>query len=112
MSTSPLKHHFWFRHEVKLNEYRTLVLPEHAKILIEDGHTVSVERSNDRCFPTSAYEEVGCNIVEAGTWSSAPKDTIICGLKELPESTEPLIHRHIYFAHCFKEQGGGELITD
>ena len=30
----------------------------------------------------------------------------ILGLKELPESTQPLHHRHIYFAHAFKGQAG------
>lgn len=30
----------------------------------------------------------------------------ILGLKELPESDEPLQHSHIQFAHCFKRQGG------
>jgi len=28
------------------------------------------------------------------------------GLKELPESKDTLIHRHIYFAHCYKDQTG------
>lgn len=30
----------------------------------------------------------------------------IIGLKELPESNDPLPHTHIQFAHCFKEQAG------
>lgn len=30
----------------------------------------------------------------------------IIGLKELPESEEPLPHRHIQFAHCYKKQAG------
>jgi saccharopine dehydrogenase (NAD+, L-lysine-forming) len=30
----------------------------------------------------------------------------IIGLKELPESDEPIPHKHIQFAHCFKNQGG------
>lgn len=111
MDSERPKHHFWFRHEVKLNEHRTLVLPEHAKILIEDGHKVTVERSTERCIPDEEYEKVGCELVEGGTWPNAPKDAIICGLKELAESNEPLIHRHIYFAHCFKGQSGGNLIS-
>ena len=30
----------------------------------------------------------------------------ILGLKELPESTDPLQHTHIQFAHCYKKQAG------
>jgi saccharopine dehydrogenase (NAD+, L-lysine forming) len=30
----------------------------------------------------------------------------IIGLKELPESTDPLPHTHIQFAHCYKKQAG------
>lgn len=30
----------------------------------------------------------------------------IIGLKELPESSDPLPHTHIQFAHCYKHQGG------
>ena len=39
-------------------------------------------------------------------WPNAPKDIPIIGLKELPESDEPLPHTHIQFAHCYKQQGG------
>lgn len=40
------------------------------------------------------------------TWSSAPISIPIIGLKELPESDEPIAHTHIQFAHCYKRQGG------
>lgn len=32
--------------------------------------------------------------------------TTIIGLKELPESNEPIPHTHIQFAHCYKHQAG------
>lgn len=32
--------------------------------------------------------------------------TTIIGLKELPESDDPLPHTHIQFAHCYKRQAG------
>jgi saccharopine dehydrogenase (NAD+, L-lysine-forming) len=35
---------------------------------------------------------------------TAPKDTIVLGLKELPEDGSPIEHTHIYFAHCYKNQ--------
>ena len=40
------------------------------------------------------------------TWPSAPIPIPIIGLKELPESDEPLPHTHIQFAHCYKRQAG------
>lgn len=49
---------------------------------------------------------LGCKLVEHNSWPSAPRDIPIIGLKELPESDEPLPHTHIQFAHCYKQQGG------
>lgn len=49
---------------------------------------------------------VGCKLVENDSWSSAPTSIPIIGLKELPESDEPIAHTHIQFAHCYKRQGG------
>jgi len=48
--------------------------------------------------------------VETGSWTKAPSTAFILGLKELPESKEHLIHRHIYFAHCYKDQHGWQDI--
>lgn len=45
-------------------------------------------------------------MVPNNEWSSAPLDVPIIGLKELPESTDPLPHTHIQFAHCYKRQAG------
>lgn len=44
--------------------------------------------------------------MENNTWSSAPRSIPIIGLKELPESDEPIAHTHIQFAHCYKRQAG------
>lgn len=38
----------------------------------------------------------------AGSWVSAPKETIILGLKELPHCADPISQRHIFFAHAYK----------
>jgi len=98
--------HFWLRDEVKPGEKRTPILPEHAKQLIDAGHTVTVEESVGRCVPNDEYRKVGCRLVPTGTWPEAPRDAIILGLKELADGTTPLHHRHIYFAHAYKEQSG------
>ena len=44
------------------------------------------------------------------SWAQAPRDIPILGLKELPESSEPLPHTHIQFAHCYKQQGGWSAV--
>jgi saccharopine dehydrogenase (NAD+, L-lysine-forming) len=49
---------------------------------------------------------VGCKLVENNSWPTAPKTVTIIGLKELQESTDPLPHTHIQFAHCYKNQAG------
>mmetsp|Transcript_11200 Transcript_11200/g.45574 ORF Transcript_11200/g.45574 Transcript_11200/m.45574 type:complete len:369 (+) Transcript_11200:58-1164(+) len=101
------KAHFWLRHEVKPFEHRTPVLPRHAKRLLDAGYKVSVERSPARCVEDAKYEEVGCTMVATGSWATdAPADAVILGLKELPEDVDALQHRHIFFGHCFKGQGG------
>jgi len=94
------------RAEVKENEKRTPILPDDLHTLFEKGHHVTVERSPTRCVPDMDYEKAGCRLVDAGTWVNAPKDAIILGLKELPESTDPLTHTHVFFGHCYKDQAG------
>jgi saccharopine dehydrogenase (NAD+, L-lysine-forming) len=100
--------HFWLRHETKPNEARTALLPEHVKTLLAAGHKVTVEHSPVRCAPDNEYEKVGATMVPANSWKTAPKDSVIMGLKELPEEDTPLVHRHIFFAHCFKGQAGAK----
>jgi saccharopine dehydrogenase (NAD+, L-lysine-forming) len=45
-------------------------------------------------------------MADAGSWVKAPKDAVILGLKELPDTPKALEHSHIYFAHAYKEQKG------
>jgi len=98
--------HFWLRDEVKPAERRTPLMPEQAKQLMEAGHSVTVERSVGRCVKDEDYVAVGCKLAPTGSWITSPRDTIILGLKELPEDPKTLSHRHVYFAHCYKNQGG------
>lgn len=102
----------WLRDEARETERRTALLPEGAKELLNAGFDVIVEKSKKRIFSDTAYAEVGCMMAEAGTWVDAPKEAIILGLKELPETPKTLQHTHIYFAHAYKEQSGWkELLT-
>lgn len=59
--------------------------PSTAKALLEVGYKVSVERSPGRIFDDE-FEAVGATLVPEDSWVDAPKDAIILGLKELPES--------------------------
>lgn len=44
--------------------------------------------------------------MEDQSWTDAPRDHIIVGLKELEPETFPLVHTHVQFAHCYKGQAG------
>ena len=95
------------RAETKPREHRTPLLPSQAAELLADGHRVTVERFADRCIPDAEYEAVGCTLAEPQSWREAPRDAVVVGLKELPENDDsPLEHQHLFFGHCYKQQGG------
>ncbi|KAA9006052.1 saccharopine dehydrogenase [Histidinibacterium aquaticum] len=104
--------HVWLRAESRATEQRTPLMPEGAKALLRDGHGVTVERSASRIVPDSRYEEAGCEMAETGSWESAPADAVVLGLKELPESGEPLRGTHVFFAHAFKGQRQADALLD
>lgn len=101
-----MKNIIWLRHENRLTERRTPLLPRGAELLINSGYNVIVERSGKRIIPDRAYAEAGCRMVEGGAWIKAPKEAVILGLKELPDRPAYLKNTHIYFAHAYKEQAG------
>jgi saccharopine dehydrogenase (NAD+, L-lysine-forming) len=99
--------HIWLRAESKPNEQRTALTPASAERLLNAGFHVTVERSRQSAFRAEDYEAVGCAIVPEHRWQTdAPQEALILGLKELRPGNEPLIHRHIHFAHVYKEQSG------
>ncbi|OLF14129.1 saccharopine dehydrogenase [Actinophytocola xinjiangensis] len=112
----------WLRAETRASERRAPITPGGVATLIADGHTVTVEDSPRRVFPTDAYAEAGATIADAGSWVGAPADAVIVGLKELPDEPAELRHRHVFFGHAFKHQpdaarllgrfaaGGGTLL--
>ncbi|CUM54502.1 unnamed protein product [Debaryomyces tyrocola] len=103
--SSPVTLHL--RAETKPLEARAALTPSTTKQLLDAGFKVYVEKSSQSTFKADEYEKVGATIVPEGSWKEAPKDRIIFGLKELPEDeTFPLVHEHIQFAHCYKDQGG------
>lgn len=104
--------HLWMRHEQRPHEERAGLTPAGAAGLIAQGFRVTVEDSPTRCIPTAAYVEAGAEIAPAASWSVAPRDAIIFGLKELPENGTPLIHRHILFGHAYKGQPAGQMLLE
>jgi saccharopine dehydrogenase (NAD+, L-lysine-forming) len=80
------------RAETKPLEHRTAITPTIAKKLVDAGYTVNVEKSTLSIFPDSEYEGTGASIVPTGSWTDAPSDHIVIGLKELPEEDFPLKH--------------------
>ncbi|ODV64830.1 Formate/glycerate dehydrogenase catalytic domain-like protein [Hyphopichia burtonii NRRL Y-1933] len=107
--SSPVTIHL--RAETKPLEARAALTPSTTKQLLDAGFKVYVEKSSQSTFSSDEYEKVGATIVPEGSWKEAPKDRIIYGLKELPEDeTFPLIHEHIQFAHCYKNQAGWQQV--
>lgn len=94
----------------KALEHRSALTPTTAKVLIDAGYKINVERSPQRIFDDEEFERVGCTLVAEDSWPDAPKEHIIVGLKELPVKTFPLKHVHIQFAHCYKQQAGWETV--
>ena len=80
------------RAETKPLEHRTAITPTIAKKLVDAGYTVNVEKSPLSIFPDSEYEGTGASLVPTGSWTDAPSDHIVIGLKELPEEDFPLKH--------------------
>lgn len=75
--------------EKKKNRIDQEVTPSTVKALLDDGYRVEVERSVDRCYRDDEFEAVGATLVPEGSWETAPKEYIVIGLKELPESDSP-----------------------
>ncbi|MEH6824414.1 MAG: saccharopine dehydrogenase [Motiliproteus sp.] len=98
--------HIWLRAEAKPFEQRTPLTPHGVNQLLAAGFKVTVEKSEQRIFNSIAYRQTDCDFTEPGSWRTAPAQAFILGLKELPEQPDALSHRHIMFAHAYKEQQG------
>ncbi|MFJ7904404.1 saccharopine dehydrogenase [Streptomyces sp. NPDC096198] len=98
--------HLWLRHETRTTERRTPLAPSDARRLVDGGATVTVEDSPQRVFPAEEYEAAGCRLAAPGSWTTAPRDAVVLGLKELPDEPPSLSHRHIFFGHAYKGQPG------
>ncbi|MCP4314646.1 MAG: saccharopine dehydrogenase [Hyphomicrobiales bacterium] len=98
--------HLHLRDEARKSERRTPITPPDAGRLVEAGWKISVEASGKRIFADAQYHDSGCDITEPGSWTNTDTDTVVLGLKELPEDPPALANRMIHFAHIFKNQFG------
>src|SRR3954469_12511501 len=96
--------HVWIRSESRDTERRAPVVPADVPLLLDAGVDVTVEESPQRIFSVEEYAAAGAAVVAEGTWTDAPDDAYVLGIKELPDEPASLRHRHIYFAHAFKGQ--------
>ncbi len=101
--------HLWLRSESRGNEQRAGLTPEGTRHLRAGGFRITVEDSPHRILPTADYAAAGAEIAAPGSWSEAPADAIVFGLKELPPGGA-LVHRHIMFGHAFKGQPAGQAL--
>src|ERR1700761_1618793 len=98
------------RAETKPLEHRTAITPTIAKKLVDAGYTVNVERSPLSIFEDAEYETTGATLVPTGSWTDAPKDHIVVGLKELPEEDFPLKHT-VLSQPLLHQRDGADLIV-
>jgi saccharopine dehydrogenase (NAD+, L-lysine-forming) len=102
--------HIWVRAEQRQHEERVAITHKGARDLIAKGFRISVEGSGARAISIEEYRDAGCRIVAENSWPAAPDEAIILGLKELPEDSTPLRHRHIMFGHAYKGQAAGRAL--
>ncbi len=102
--------HLWVRAEQRPNEERVGLTPDGVAALLARDIDVTVESSGQRAIPLSGYRAAGAVIAPENSWPGAPEDTLIFGLKELPDDGTPLKHRHIMFGHAFKGQPAGQRL--
>ena len=92
----------WLRCETKQFEQRTPLIPADAGVLVKQGYPIYVESSQGRIFKDEEYKKVGCEIKSASSWTEAPLDAVILGLKELPEDHFPIKHQHKLYRQFFE----------
>ena len=100
------------RAETKAMEKRAGITPKGVAQLVQKGFEVVVEESCSRVFREREYAVAGAKIAPAGSWGSAADNTIIFGLKNLPDDGSALQHRHIMFGHAFKGQPGAQALLE
>lgn len=100
----------FLRKETLINEYRTPLIPDDIKILINNGFKVYVQKSQNRCIKDIEYEKIGAILVDDDWYNY--KNSIIIGIKNLDNLNLLDGHIHVYFSHSFKNQTNSKIILD
>ena len=103
------KNSIYIRCENNPDEYRTVLIPEHIKILKDKssgGFTIYVERSPQRIYSDSDYEKNGAIVTDKKWYDDTFKNAFIIGLKGLTDDELAKLdhHYHVYFSHSFEHQ--------
>jgi saccharopine dehydrogenase (NAD+, L-lysine forming) len=101
----------WLRKEEKPGEWRVALTPEGASGLVQAGIEVVVEKSDLRIFSDQDYALAGARLTKE-SWTRAPREAIILGLKELRDDQFPISHQMVYFSHTFKGQHGAGKVLE
>jgi len=102
----------YLRCEINENEKRTPIIPEDVPILIKHGFILYVETSKNRIFKDNEYLDKGAIITNKPWYHPDFQYGLIVGLKEIRELEFLSYHKHLYFAHCYKNQHNSKLILN
>lgn len=80
-------------------ERRVALVPEHVKILHNQGLEFEVRKSAKRIFSDSEYQDAGATIVDR-----IPEADIILGVKEMPINYFKENKTYLFFSHTIKGQ--------
>lgn len=87
------------REEKNPPDSRVTLSPEQVASLIKKGYQIEVQRSPNRCFKDSAYENLGVPLIDEIT----DQDFLI-GVKEVPVENILKGKTYFMFSHTIKEQ--------
>ena len=105
-----VKNIIYIRKESIDNEYRTPLIPNDIKILIDYEYIIYVESCLNRIYKDAEYKKCGAIITSEKWYESKFNNAIIIGIKELDNLEKLNNNTHIYFSHTFKNQINSEYI--
>ena len=105
-----VKNIIYIRCESIDNEYRTPLIPNDIKILINNGFIIYVQSCINRIYKDDIYKNSGAIITSEKWYESKFNNAIIIGIKELNNLEKLNNNTHIYFSHTFKNQINSEYI--
>ena len=98
--------------EIKPDEYRTALLPVGAQLLVEDGHTVLIERGagEGSGFDDASYTDAGAETVASAATLFARADLVV-KVKE-PQPAEIAMLRDGQILFCYFHFAGSRELTE